>query len=89
MSKEGFVSVKLFDILASGSFAISDSNIGIRGIFKGAVPQYNSAQHLKQLLHRYITDPKERARLIKLGQKTAFACTWDKRAALFMREING
>jgi len=87
MNREGFVSVKIFDILASGSLAISDRNIGLQEIFKGAVPEYKSAQHLGQLLHRYINDPKERTRLIKLGQKTAFACTWEKRAALFMGEL--
>jgi len=89
MSREGFVSVKIFDILASGSLAISDKNIGLQGIFKGAVPQYKSAQHLRQLLDRYINDPQERERLIKLGQKTAFACTWEKRAALFVEELRG
>ena len=87
MNREGFVSVKIFDILASGSLAISDANKGIDPIFKEAVPQYKSAQHLKQLLYRYINDPKERARLIKLGQKTAFSCTWEKRAALFMKKF--
>lgn len=89
MSREGFVSVKIFDILASGSLAISDRNIGIRGLFKDAIPEYKSAQHLKQLLHHYINDPKERLRLIKLGQKIAFACTWDKRAAQFMDGLHG
>lgn len=89
MSREGFVSVKIFDIFASGSLPISNSNLGLHGIFKGAVPQYESAQHLGQLLHRYINDPKERTRLIKLGQKTAFACPWEKRAALFMEELRG
>lgn len=89
MVNEGFVSVKIFDILASGSLPISDANKGIDPIFKGAVPQYQSAQHLKQLLDRYIKDSKERERLIKLGQKTAFACTWEKRAALFVKELRG
>jgi len=89
MVNEGFVSVKLFDILASGSLAISDANKGIDPIFKGAVPQYESAQHLKQLLDHYINNPQERERLIKLGQKTAFACTWEKRAALFVEELRG
>lgn len=89
MTDEGFVSVKVFDILASGSLVISDINKGLGPIFKGAVPQYKSAQHLKQLLNRYINNPKERARLIKLGQKTAFACPWGKRATLFMRETRG
>ena len=89
MNREGFVSVKIFDILASGSLPISDVNKGIDPIFKGAVSQYRSAQHLKQLLDRYINDPQERTRLIKLGQKTAFACTWEKRAALFVGELRG
>ena len=87
MAREGFVSIKIFDILASGSLAISDSNAGMRKVFKGAVPEYKSVQHLGQLLNYYINNSQERARLIKLGQKTAFACPWEKRAALFMGEF--
>lgn len=87
MSREGFVSVKLFDILGSGGFAISDKNIGIRGIFKGAVPEYESPKHLKELLDYYTNHPAERTAKIRLGQQTVFRCTWENRAKLFLREV--
>jgi len=89
MSREGFVSVKLFDIIGSGSFAISDKNIGIRGIFKGAIPEYESPEQLKKLIDHYINHPAERATKIRLGQQTVFKCTWVSRAKLFMREFHG
>jgi len=87
MSKEGFVSVKLFDIIGSGGFAISDKNIGIQGIFKGAVPEYESPKYLKELIDYYINHPMERETKIKLGQQTVFKCTWESRAKLFMKDI--
>jgi len=87
MARGGFVSVKLFDILASGGFAISDCNIGIKGVFKGAVPEYTSPAHLRELLEHYIRNPDARKPLMQLGRRTAFACPWTKRAKLFLRGL--
>ncbi len=87
MNKAGIVSVKLFDMLASGSFVISDQNKGINGIFKGSVPQYRDAKHLKELLGYYLHHPNERESLRKRGQKIARSCTWRSRAKLFLKEF--
>jgi len=83
MAREGFVDIKVFDILAGGGFAISDRNPGIGEIFGDAVPQYESPGHLRELLDYYITNPDRRTELMMKGRKIALAHNWKKRAEQF------
>ena len=87
MSREGFVAVRVFDILASGGFCISDKNSGIEEIFGDAVPQYESARHLKELIDYYINHPDERLKLMEKGREIALSHTWQKRAEQFLKAI--
>ena len=81
------MAVKIFDILASGGFCISDKNSGIEEIFGDSVPQYESAQHLRELIDFYIDHPDERSRLMEKGRKIACSHTWGERANQFLKEI--
>jgi len=87
MSRDGFVAVKIFDILASGGFAISDSNSGIKTIFGDAVPQYESTAHLRELLDFYINNPNERIRFMEEGKQIAFKHSFKSRARQFYDAI--
>jgi len=79
MRREGFVAVRVFDILASGGFCISDRNPGIEEIFGDAVPQYESSKHLKGLIDFYVSHPDERLRLMEKGREIALQHTWGKK----------
>ena len=87
MSREGFVAVRVFDILASGGFCISDKNSGIEEIFGDSVPQYESAQHLRELIDFYINHPDERSRLMEEGREIARSHTWGQRVNQFLKGI--
>jgi len=87
MAKDGLVAVKIFDILASGGFAIADKNAGIAEIFGDAVPQYESPQHLRELLDFYIAHPEERLKLMEKGRKIALSHTYGKRAEQFAKGL--
>ena len=87
MAREGFVSNKIFDILASGGFAISDRNAGLGKIFEKAVPQYESADHLQELVEFYLSNPAERERLMLKGREIALDNTYRDRAIQFAREF--
>jgi len=87
MAREGFVAVKIFDILASGGFAISDINTGIYDIFGETVPQYRSPEHLKELLDLFINQPEERRRLMVKGRRIALTHTYEKRARQFLEAV--
>jgi spore maturation protein CgeB/predicted SAM-dependent methyltransferase len=87
MAREGFVSNKIFDILASGGFAISDRNPGLEKIFGKAVPQYESADHLQELVEFYLVNPDEREKLMFKGREIALNNTYRDRAIQFAREF--
>jgi spore maturation protein CgeB/predicted SAM-dependent methyltransferase len=87
MAREGFVSNKIFDILASGGFAISDENAGLEKIFEKAVPQYGSPDHLHELVEFYLSNPAERERLMLMGREIALDNTYRDRAIQFAREF--
>ena len=84
MRKEGFVAVRIFDILASGGFCISDKNPGIEEIFGNTVPQYESAQHLRKLIDFYIENPSERQKKMAAGQEIVSGYTWKRVAKTFL-----
>jgi hypothetical protein len=88
MAREGFVSVRVFDILASGGFCISDENSGIKEIFGDTVPQYESSEHLKELINFYINNTEKRLELMEKGRKIALSHTWNNRAKQFLNVIN-
>ena len=87
MAKEGFVSNKIFDILASGGFVISDRNAGLDKIFGKTVPQYESTGHLQELVEFYLNNPDERERLMLKGREIALDNTYRDRAIQFAREF--
>jgi spore maturation protein CgeB len=87
MAREGFVSNKVFDILASGGFAISDKNIGIERIFGQAVPQYESAEDLQALITFYLNNPSEREKRMMDGRKIALSNRYRDRAVQVARDF--
>lgn len=87
MNREGFLNPRLFDVLASGGFCISDKNSGIDEIFGDAIPQYESPQHLRELIDYYISHPDERLKLMEKGREIALSYTWHKIAEQFLKGI--
>jgi spore maturation protein CgeB len=80
MEREGFVSNKVFDILASGGFVISGKNKGLAPLFEDSVPEYESPEHLKEIVLYYLDKPEERHRLMAKGLKIASTHTYAERA---------
>lgn len=80
MRRWGFVSFRLYDILASGGFAVSDRNDGIAEIFGDSIPQYSDGNELRQIIAHYHAHPEQRERLIKQGMEAALSHTWEARA---------
>lgn len=85
MAKEGFVSVKLFDILASGSLPVCPKQDAVGELFRGAIPMYDSPAHLKSIIEYYCQREDERRELIRRGQQIALKCPWSSRAELLLR----
>jgi spore maturation protein CgeB len=87
MEREGFVSNKVFDILASGGFVISGKNRGLAPIFNDSVPEYESAEHLKELVEYYLVNPEKRQCLMEKGLKIAKTHTYAERAIQFAKGL--
>lgn len=89
MAREGFVSNKVFDVLASGGFVISDENRGLKPLFGEAVPEYTSPEHLRDLVDFFLGHEEERRRLKLLGRSIALTHTYQDRAEAFKRFLEG
>jgi hypothetical protein len=89
MEREGFVSNKVFDILASGGFVISGKNKGLAPLFGDAVPEYESPEQLKAIVSYYLERPEERQSLMAKGLKVARTHTYAERAAQLSQGLPG
>jgi spore maturation protein CgeB len=69
MRDEGFVANRVYDVLASGGFVISDDVAGIDTEFDGAVPVYHDRDELWRLIETYLADPAGRATLAERGRR--------------------
>jgi glycosyltransferase involved in cell wall biosynthesis len=84
MREQGFVAVRVFEILASGGFCISDANTGLAEIFGDAVPQYHTPEELQALVEHYLNDENARRACMEEGRRIAREYTWEARARQFM-----
>jgi len=80
MAREGFVAVKIFDILASGGFCISDENKGVKQIFGDSVPMWRNANELNRLVAYYLKNKEKREALATKGAIIARKHTYPSRA---------
>lgn len=87
MKANGFINPRIIDILASGGFCISDANAGIADVFGDVVPQYDSPEHLRELIDYYTSHPDERLKLMKKGRRIALSYTFERMAAEIVEAI--
>jgi Glycosyl transferases group 1 len=77
----GFVSNRLFDVLACGTPVISDPVEGIDELFDGAVLEYHSPDELRALVDQVLADPAVARQRAERGRKLVLANhTFDDRA---------
>ena len=77
----GFVSNRLFDVLACGTPVISDPVDGMAELFDGAVLEYRTPADLRCLVDEVLADPNEARRRSDRGREAILANhTFDHRA---------
>lgn len=77
----GFVSNRIFDVLACGTPIVSDDVSGLRTLFGDAVPTYRTAAELGGLVQEAIDHPEEARARADRGRATVIAHhTFDHRA---------
>lgn len=88
MREWGFLSNRLFDALASGAFVVSDGVDGLAEAFGDAVPTFDSAESLGELLAHFRDDANRRQELAVRGMSIVRdRHTFDVRALEFAELI--
>jgi spore maturation protein CgeB len=81
MQTWGFVSNRVFDVLACGTPVISDSVAGLAELFDGSVFEYHSPAELRQLVDQVLADPAAARERSARGRAAVLAAhTFDHRA---------
>lgn len=68
MREHGYISNRIYDVLASGGVVLSDAVPGLDERFDGAVATYRDADELRVVLERLLGDPDERRRRAEAGR---------------------
>jgi spore maturation protein CgeB len=85
----GFVSNRLFDVLACGTPVISDHLPEIEELFDGAVPTYSFATDLGDLVREALADAANARAVAARGRAAVLAQhTFDHRARLLLDLLN-
>jgi spore maturation protein CgeB len=87
MRREGFINPRVLDVLASGSFVVSDRVCGIEEYFDNAVAVYDTPEELHALIETYLHDDKAREALAKKGEAMASGYTFRAACAEIIRHI--
>ena len=89
MAKHGFLSNRLFDGAAAGALIVSDEAQGIRDIFGDSIITYQSADELKKLFKKYLSDElARREKREQLRELVLRAHTFEHRADEISRKLD-
>jgi O-antigen biosynthesis protein len=84
----GFVSNRLFDVLACGTPVISDPVDGLAEMFDGVVAEYRTPTDLRDLVEEALANPALARRRAALGRDLVRARhTMDHRASQFISAV--
>lgn len=88
MRAHGFISNRVFDVLACEAFLVSDDVAGLAELVGEAVPTFRTAEDLARLIKRFAADTGERERLARAGARVVREShSFDARAAEFVAAI--
>jgi O-antigen biosynthesis protein len=86
----GFVSNRLYDVLACGAPVISDPVDGMEELFHGAVLQYGTADELRSLVDDVLADREGARQRAERGRRVVLANhTFDHRARQLLDHLSG
>lgn len=89
MREKGFISNRIFDGFASGSFIISDNVKGADTTFGDALITYEEANELHRLIDYYLENDEERKKLLEKGRNIVLSYhTFEKRVEHILKVVN-
>lgn len=78
MRERGFINPRILDVVASGGFVVSDRNAAIGDYLGDAVPQYEGAEELGEILSQYLDHPERRAARMEPARERVLEYTWER-----------
>lgn len=89
MVKNGFITIRTYDIVASGALCISAPTAGLKDVFEDTVVTYDSPQDLVEKTKFYLANDDERNRKIKRGIELIRdkELTYDKNARFILHVL--
>jgi len=88
MKEYGFVSNRLFDVLAAQAFVISDDIPEIHDLFDGCVETYTTKEELKEKIDYYMQNAAERKEKAKKGREIVLKeHTFSKRVGQIVKDM--
>lgn len=88
MRESGFVSNRIFDVLACGTPVVSDSVVGLEEIFGDIVPTYSNPAELREIVDQILADPQAARARAERGRRLVFDHhSFDARAATILHEF--
>jgi len=89
MARYGFISNRIFDIIAAGGLVFTDPIAGLDRVFGDLVPSFDSPDQLRDLLADRQSDPAGYARRMAEAQAIVLGeHTFDARARRFMEIVD-
>ena len=89
MKANGFISNRVFDVIASGGFVITDDIADAETVFRGALPVYKSLDDLRQQCEEALLNPQDRQRRVeRLRELVVKHHTFDCRATVILDKLD-
>ena len=81
------ISPRIYELAACGCFFVSDPRDELDEIFGGAVPTFETADELGEVVRKYLSNDVERARIAGLLREAVVGHTWANRAERLMNDL--
>ena len=90
MRENGFISNRMFDVLACNGFILTDDVCGLKELFGDIIVTYNTKESLEEKIDYYLTNKDERDKLSKKGRDLVLTKhTYKNRVEQILKTING
>jgi spore maturation protein CgeB len=87
MRREGFINPRIIDVLASGSFVISDDVLGMDELLNSSVATYSKPEELRTTLDHFLQSEHAREEHIRRGQNAVKSFTYSYCCLKIVRHI--
>lgn len=87
MNKNGFVQVKILDVISSGGFPLPFYNTGMEYIFGNLIPMYKNKEQMNNMIKYYLENESERKIITEKAKKIINKFSYKRTASILLNNI--